>query len=433
MLGQQPVPQALHRLLNQNVSCAHCRPREKIQMEIDVRHILKCRLVIWLVLVMACWSQSARSQNDPGQAAILLEQQGKTTEAEAAWSALSKAHPTNPDPFAHLGLLAARQEQYTEAIAFYRKAMALNPAMPGLRLNLGLALFKDGQYKQAIQTFTPLLKAESPSSPETLRLAVLVGMSHYGLGEYAAAAPYLKQAADHDSQNLPLLLTLAHSCLLSKQYPCVLDAYHKMVALNADSAEADMLVGEALDEMKDRIGPTRESRAAVQANPKEPNVHFGLGYLLWMQGQTQEAAQQFQAELNNDPEHIQAMLYLADAEIQMNQMEDARPLLEKLVKISPASSMGHLDLGIVYAETGRGEDALGEFKTAIALKPADVNAHWRLGRLYRSMGKTGEAKAEFDKSKSLNKAADEGLLKVMSKVPHPDRAPQVAAGAPAEK
>jgi tetratricopeptide (TPR) repeat protein len=105
-------------------------------------------------------------------------------------------------------------------------------------------------------------------------------------------------------------------------------------------------------------------------------------------------------------------------------------LLEKVVKINPKSSMGHLDLGIVYAETGRAKDALGEFKTAIVLKPDDVNAHWRLGRLYRSMGKTEDAKAEFDKSKSLNKTADEGLLKVMSRVPHQDSAP---ASAPADK
>ena len=223
-----------------------------------MRHILRRRLAIWLLLAMACWGLPARPQNDPGQAAVELEHEGKTAEAEAAWSALSKAHPTNSEPFAHLGLLEARQEHYTQAIALYRKAMTLKPAIPGLRLDLGLAYFKDGQYKQAIQTFTPLLKQQSPSSPEIERLTVLLGMAHYGLGEYAAAVPFLKKASSIDAQNLPLLLTLAHSCLLSKQYPCVLDAFHRMVALNAESAEADMLVGEALDEMKDPIGATRE-------------------------------------------------------------------------------------------------------------------------------------------------------------------------------
>jgi tetratricopeptide (TPR) repeat protein len=401
-------------------------------METRLKYMLRRKIAIGLVMLVGaslpCWSQ-----DDSRQAALALEQQGKNTEAEAAWRALAGAQPTNPEPFAHLGLLEARQEHYTEAVASYRKAMALDPAMPRLRFNLGLAYFKAGEYKDALQQFKLLLKTDPPDSDEGQRLAILIGMSHYGLAQFGAATPYLKQAADRDTQNLPLLLTLAHSCLLSQQYPCVLDAFHRIMALNPESAEAHMLAGEALDEMKQPVDAIRELRAAAEANPKEPNVHFALGYLLWTQGQTEEASHEFQVELDNVPEHALAMLYLADAEIQMNQMENARPLLEKVVKITPANSMGHRDLGIVYAETGRKADALGEFKKAITLKPDDVNAHWRLGRLYRSMGKTAEAKAEFNKSKTLNKTADDALIKVMSKVPSPDNTPGAAPPAPADK
>jgi tetratricopeptide (TPR) repeat protein len=402
-------------------------------METNVRLIPVCRRSVYLALILAGCALFALSQSDQRQVAFSLEQQGKVPEAEAVWRALSTAYPTNPEPYAHLGLLEARQEHYAEAIAFYRKAMALNPAMPRLRYNLGLAYFKAGEYKDTILQLRPLLKTQPPSSDEAQQLTVLLGMSHFGLGEYAAAAPYLKKAADRDTQNLPLLLTLAHSCLLSKQYQCVLDEFHRIIALNPDSAEAHMLAGEALDEMKDTINATREFRAAVQANPKEPNVHFGLGYMLWMQGQNQEAAQEFQAELGNFPEHGLAMLYLADSDIKMNQLEDARPLLEKVVKINPTNSMGHLDLGIVYTKAGQREDALRELKTVIALKPDDVSAHWRLGLLYQSMGKTVEAKTEFDKSKRLNETADEDLIKVLSKMPLRDNASQSVAPAPANK
>jgi tetratricopeptide (TPR) repeat protein len=376
-------------------------------------------LAICLTLGITSLSLPLRSQEAPTQVATppQLDQHENGIESEAALIASSKAHPTDPVPLARLGLFEARQERFPQAIVFYRKAMALKPNMAGLRLNLGLALFKDGQYKEAIQVFTPLLKSQPPSSPERQRLNVLVGMSHYGLAEYQAAVPYLKQAAERDSQNLPLLLTLAHSCLLSKQYPCVLDAYHRMIAQNAESAEADMLVGEALDEMKDTNGATREFRAAVQANPKEPNVHFGLGYLLWTQLQYQEASQEFQAELENTPDYSMAMLYLADSDIKLNRSEDAKPLLERVVAMDPTNSMGRLDLGIVYAEADRKEDALTEFKAAATLTPDDVNVHMWLGRLYRSMGKASEARTEFDKAKSLNRASHDALITVMSSTP----------------
>jgi Tfp pilus assembly protein PilF len=111
------------------------------------------------------------------------------------------------------------------------------------------------------------------------------------------------------------------------------------------------------------------------------------------------------------------MLYLGDTGMQMNRMDQSRPLLESVVKAEPANGMAHRDLGIVLAEQGRNDEALKEFHAAIGINPKDVNAHYRLARLYRAMGKTSEAKVEFEKASGLNKAEDERLLKVMSTVP----------------
>ena len=355
--------------------------------------------------------QAAPQPNHLRQTALELEHQGKDDEAEAAWQAYLKSNPKNPEPYGHLGLLEARQGRFKEAIPYYRKALAIKPDVPGLRLNYALALFKSGDLKAAIPEFTILLKAAPPGSPEAQRALILIGMSHYGLAEYKAAAPFLKQAAARDTQNLPLRLALAHCYLWSGQSKDVLDVYHEILTIDPDSAEADMIAGEALDEMKDNAGSTQMFRNAVKANPREPNAHFGLGYLLWTQKVYPEAASEFRAELANDPDHFQATLYLADAEIQMNHFDEAKTLLEKAVKMDPAVSLAHLDLGIVYTEADRKEDALRELTEAAKLAPNDVNVHWRLGKLYRSMGRKEEAKAEFDKASSLNKAADEDLYK----------------------
>ncbi len=375
--------------------------------------------------------QTALTQ-DQRQKALALERQGKNSEAEAAWRVYLKAHPSSPEPYAHLGLLEARQEHYKEAVPLYRKALALNPAVPGLRLNLGLALFKEGQWKEAIAEFVPLLKSQPPDSAEAERLTILLGMAHYSLGEFAQAVPYLKRAAQRDAQNLTLRMTLAHSCLFAKQYQCVLDTYHEILTLNAESAEAAMLAGEALDEMKDTTGAIQQFRAAVKANPKEPNAHYGLGYLLWTQKQYPEAASEFQAELDNDPDHVEAMLYLGDTQIELKHPEIARPLLEKVLRIDPGREMAHLDLGIAYADAGLNDDALKELKEAARLDSEDVKVHWRLGRLYRLMGKKEEAKAEFDKASSITREADTALVDKISGV-HTKNGPAQPQAAVPEK
>ncbi len=373
---------------------------------------LKTCLTLTMTLLIAAsfLGQTETTPDQQRQTAIALEQQGKNPEAEAAWRLCMKANPSNPEPYAHLGLLEARQEHYKEAVPLYRKALALNPAFPGLRLNLGLALFKGGELKQAIAEFKPLIKSQPPGSPEAERLTILLGMAHYGLGEYAAATPYLKQAAANDPRNLPLRLALAHSCIWSKQYQCVLDTYHEILTLNAESAEADMLAGEALDELKNHGGAIEQFRAAVKANPREPDVHFGLGYLLWTHRQYPEAVTEFQAELANNPDHAQALTYLGDAEMKLAHPEAALPLLEKAIRIDRRNELAHLDLGVLYDDAGRQDEALRELKIAEALNPGDQNVHWRLGRFYQATGRKDEAKAEFDKTRSLLKAANETVF-----------------------
>ena len=394
------------------------------------------KIVLALALLMAAagsQGQTLAVGEDQRQAAFALEQQGNNAEAETAWRAIAKLQPANAEPYAHLGLLEARQQRYKEAVPLYRRALALNPSMPGLRLNFGLSLFKSGALKEAIQTFTPLLKSEPPSSPEALRLTTLIGLAHYGLGEFAAAVPFLRQATVADPQNLPYRLALAHSCLWSKQYQCVLDVYHEILTLNAESAEADMLAGEALDEMKDNAGAAQQFRAAVKADPREPNVHFGLGYLLWGLMQYEEAAQEFQAELANNPDHAQALAYLADTDMRLSHPEAASGLLEKAIRLDPKIELAHLDLGILYSDAGRKDDALRELKIAEKLSPDDQNVHYRLGLFYQSMGRKDEAKAEFDKTRGLQKAADATVFKKLHEAQAKGKPAEEAPDAPLAK
>ncbi len=380
------------------------------------------------VFAAAMYGQTAAPPDGPREKALLLERQGKDAEAGEAWRAILKTHPSDPEPYAHLGLLEARQEHYKEAAADYRKALAIGPSIPALHLNLGLALFKGGDLKSAIREFEPLLKQTPESSPDNLRLTILVGMAHYGLAEYDKAAPYLKSASDRDPNNLSLLLALAHSYLWSEQFNHVMDVYHRILALNAESAEADMLAGEALDGLRRTDQAIVEFRTAEKAAPAEPDVHFGLGYLLWEKQQYAAAAQELQAELDLNPNHAQALTYLGDCDLVLTHPELAQPLLEKALQVDPGIELAHLDLGAIDADAGRQDDALRELTTAEKLGPNDVNVHWRLGRLYRAMGNQQKAQAEFDEAKSITETADSALVNKLN--PHSG---QAQAPAPAQK
>ncbi len=376
------------------------------------------RLLLAAIFALAICSHSAAGQSPDRTTAIALEQQGRTAEAEQAWHSIADADPTNAEAFAHIGLLASRQQHFADAIASYNKALELAPSMPGLQMNLGLVLFKAAQFPAAIKNFSALLKLH-PDAATANHLTVLLGMAHYGMGDYLVAIPYLERAAANDPQSLPLRLTLAHSCLWSKQYDCVLSVYKQILALNADSAEADMLAGEALDEKGDDAGAIEQFRAATRANPNEPNAHFGLGYLLWKQQHFDEAANEFQAELNINPTQSQARVYLADSLVEISQFEKARPDLEQLAASPNASAMVHRDLGIVYGETGHPEDAMKHLQQAILLDPSYVSAHWRLAKLYQTTGNKALAKAEFEIVSAMKQQSSRPLSQQLDATPSP--------------
>jgi tetratricopeptide (TPR) repeat protein len=141
-----------------------------------------------------------------------------------------------------------------------------------------------------------------------------------------------------------------------------------------------------------------------------------------MRKQYPEALVEFQAEVGNNPNHAQALVYLGDCYLQVNKSDDARSPLQKGLALDPSLGIADLDLGIIDSQAGRNDDALRELNKARALMPGDVNVRWRLARLLRAMGRTDEANAEFEAAKKLNQAADEDLYKKIAngKLKNPD-------------
>lgn len=357
-------------------------------------------------------------QEDPAstrQRAMTLEQAGQNTEAEKIWNSIANANPQNAEALAHLGLLEARQEHYNKAIDYYRKAAAINPDLPGLQTNLGLSLFKAAQFPDAIRAFT----VEFGKHPDDPRLTILLGMAHYGMKDYLVAIPYLQRATEQDPQSVALRITLAHSCLWSKQYPCVLNVCKEVLALKSDSAEADMLSGEALEQMGDRAGAAKALRAGIEANPAQPQLHFGLGYLLWTANNWSEAANEFQLEIQNNPEQTKARIYLADSWVHQGQFDKALPELEKLAVSNPAESMVHLDLALIDARKGRTEDAIRELNIAEQSDPSTAESHVQIARVYQSIGKREQADAELQIARTLPQQSHASLEEVIDAIESP--------------
>ena len=196
-----------------------------------------------------------------------------------------------------------------------------------------------------------------------------------------------------------------------------MDEFRQILQKDPDSAAAHILAGEALDGLERTPEAIAEFQAAAKVSPREPNLHFGLGYLHWRSHQYDEAKREFENELALDPNNAQALTYLGDIEMKRNNLDTALPFLRKAVRARNDIRVAYIDMGAILMQQKQYKDALTALRRAVALDPTQPDAHYRLGQLHRAMGNTAAAQAEFNKVHELHEKADEGVASKMSVPP----------------
>src|SRR5258708_39805519 len=93
-----------------------------------------------------------------------------------------------------------------------------------------------------------------------------------------------------------------------------------------------------------------------------------------------------------------------------SEYNDARPHLERAVKLRPKDPAAQFELGRLYFRLEQLPKALELLKSAIALNPASREASFLLARTYQRMGKNPEADAEFERCRKLIDDETTGLV-----------------------
>ncbi len=303
-----------------------------------------------------------------------LQSRGDWKGAEKVWRQLLKQNASDYRLWASLGIVLSQERAYDDAVAAYRKALTLRPNDGQTELNLGIAYFKTGRLTEA----TRPLEAAAKSLGNTSQSDVLLGISLYGIGHYREALPYLERACSLQPDNVELRRTLGQAYLHSGAYDKAMASFKDILAQSPESAQAHMLLGEAYDAANHEEAATAEFRSATQ-DQYVPNAHFGLGYLLWKAHSYDEAAVEFQKELDHDPRNSQALAYLGDIALKQGDEGKAGALLQRSIALRADDHLAFVDLAII--ETGSKQYRLAEqhLERAVSLKPNEADGHYRPG------------------------------------------------------
>ncbi len=97
----------------------------------------------------------------------------------------------------------------------------------------------------------------------------------------------------------------------------------------------------------DYTAALEEFSSARAANPRNPIVRASIGRVLFAQGKTEQAVQEYRKALEIAPEYASAHYHLGLALMKLSKLSAARDAFKEVVRIAPDTELGRLATGYV--------------------------------------------------------------------------------------
>jgi predicted TPR repeat methyltransferase len=205
--------------------------------------------------------------------AVRMHREGIVEPAEAIYERILIAHPRQPDALHFLGILRHQQGRSEEAVSLMRAALEVAPEYVDAWNNLG-NVFKEGErLEEAEAAYREALARNDAYPPAWNNLGVVLGAR----GAYKEAVY----------------------------------AHRRVLELAPDIADAYFNLANALRRLGDPDAAIAACRRALALNPAHVRAHNLVGYMLYMVGRREDAAEVFRDWLAAEPHNPIAAHMLA--------------------------------------------------------------------------------------------------------------------------
>jgi tetratricopeptide (TPR) repeat protein len=323
--------------------------------------------------------------------------QGDLAGAAAKYEKLLQVAPNLGPAYNNLGALYLQLREYKRAAAILEKGLKVDPKMNSASALLGISLYEMGDYANARRNLESALRA----NPKDDSAELFLSNDLIKLGDFDAAAVHLRQLSQRQPQNQEIWYLLGKVHMkLSEQ------ALSRLNDIDPDSVYAHEISGEVMEGMKNFDGALLEYKKAVEIAPRQPGTHYALGNAYWSIQMWEPAAEQFRAELANDPANCAAQWKLGNIMLEQRQdPAEALAQIEKALDICPGLAAARLDRGRALIRLDRNEDAIDDLRMAEKSDPSDPSTHFLLAQALRATGKMREAQAEMQVFSKLEENA----------------------------
>ena len=310
----------------------------------------------------------ANIHSNLGRVLIRLD---RLDEAETALRAALEIAPRHLNANQNLGEVLRRQGRYAEAIEAYRRVLEIDDSHVKGNGALGIALFHSGRYADAIAPLEKAIELE-PDVYSTSELGLYAGRAALRSDRLDEALDHLRRARELRPGDPMTLVSLGEALIKAERNPEATALYRETLRIDPDFAPAQAGLGAALFNLE-RYDEALESLTRAMRHDTDPGTAVAAHYLaartLLELDRKDEAAALFQRTLERDPNHAEALGYLAHLRFGQKKYEDALGWYRAQANLKPGSVTVHANIGVTLYFLGRHTEALESMERVLRLDP----------------------------------------------------------------
>jgi tetratricopeptide (TPR) repeat protein len=139
-------------------------------------------------------------------------------------------------------------------------------------------------------------------------------------------------------------------------------------------------------------------------------VHLVRGRLAFASGRFQEAADEFGAAVEADPNSARALVNLGTSLAQAGDLDGAVEKFERALAIDPGQTTAHFNLGNIFFSRRQPAEAIPHLEAVVEDTPYDAEAHLLLARAQVATGDDFSSLVHFRKAADLDPASENAVL-----------------------
>jgi len=287
---------------------------------------------------------------------------------------------------------AARLERFDfgSALQLYQQVLAAQPGNAAAAMGMAMAFNRTGKPADALQLLQKVWKSVATAKPkpgpqQQASVLAQLGLAQQLLGKLGEALESYRQAArlvqsDDLTRRIKQLEPLVSSPLPVQQLIIQARALHGQLQLQEAA---------------------KTFRAALQLQQDSAEALHGLALVLRDLKTPDEALPLLQRAIILSPERPDFFNDLGLVFQDRSDFAKAVSFHRRAVKIDPGFVFAYINLGVAHKRLGQLEDGVAAYQKALQLNPHSAEAHNNLGNLLRSMGQLKLAKTHLEKALAL--------------------------------